>query len=271
MSVRIPEETWLVDLGLISYDQADELQIAALNARADERIPDSLILLQHSPVITLGRAADPAHVLAVPAELARRGIAVREASRGGDVTLHAPGQLVGYPIVDLRARGRDVHRYLRDLEEVLIGALAGWEIAAERVAGATGVWVGREKVAAIGVGVKRWVTHHGFALNVATDLALFDTIVPCGLVGRGVTSIERLLDRGVSMEEAASRVTAAWPAVFAARLVEVSAQQWASAVRSGSSLAITRSRNTRTTVGSHWDPAPPSITPAACSGESAAR
>src|SRR2546428_517239 len=199
MSVRIPEETWLVDLGLISYDQADELQIAALNARADERIPDSLILLQHSPVITLGRAADPAHVLAVPAELARRGIAVREASRGGDVTLH------------------------------------------------------------------------GFALNVATDLALFDTIVPCGLVGRGVTSIERLLDRGVSMEEAASRVTAAWPAVFAARLVEVSAQQWASAVRSGSSLAITRSRNTRTTVGSHWDPAPPSITPAACSGESAAR
>jgi lipoyl(octanoyl) transferase len=267
----VSAETWLLDLGLIPYDQALELQLAALNARAEERIPDLLLLLEHPPVITLGRSADPANVLAAPAELTRRGIAVREAGRGGDVTLHAPGQLVGYPIVDLRARGQDVHQYLRDLEAVLIQALAGWGIASERVAGATGVWVGSEKVAAIGVGVKRWVTHHGFALNVATDLSLFDTIVPCGLVGKGVTSVSRLLGQEVTVEEAASRVAAAWPAVFATRLVTVPPQRWAAAIGGASSGAMTFSRNTLTSEGSHWEPAPPSSTRAACSGERAAR
>jgi lipoate-protein ligase B len=265
------QETWLIHLGLVPYDQALDLQLAALNARAESRVPDLLLLLEHPPVITLGRAADPANVLAAPAELARRGIEIREAGRGGDVTLHAPGQLVGYPIVDLRSRDRDVHRYLRDLEEVLIRTLAGWGIASARIPGATGVWVGSEKVAAIGVGVKRWVTHHGFALNVATDLSLFETIIPCGLVGKGVTSLTRLLGREVRVEEAASRVTAEWPAVFATRLLAVPPQQWARPIGFASSGAITFSRNTPTTHGSHWDPAPPSSTRAACSGESAAR
>lgn len=265
------QETWLLSLGLVPYDQATDLQLAALNARAEGLTPDLLLLLEHPPVITLGRGADPANVLAAPPELGRRGIEVREAWRGGDVTLHAPGQLVGYPIVDLRARDRDVHRYLRDLEEVLIRALAGWGIASERVAGATGVWVGSDKAAAIGVGVKRWVTHHGFALNVSTDLSLFETIIPCGLAGKGVTSVARLLGREVSMEAAASRVTAEWAAVFATRLAGVSFQQWARAAGCASSGAITLSRNTRTRLGSHWEPAPASNTSAACSGDSAAR
>jgi lipoyl(octanoyl) transferase len=265
------QETWFVHLGLVPYDQALELQLAALNARAEGRIPDLLLLLEHPPVITLGRSADPANVLAPPAELARRGIAVREAGRGGDVTLHAPGQLVGYPIVDLRARGRDVHRYLRDLEEVLIRALEGWGIRSHRIAGATGVWAGSAKVAAIGVGVKRWVTHHGFALNVDTDLTLFQTIVPCGLVGKEVTAVTRLLGREVEVEEAASRVAAAWPPVFATRLIRIPPQQWAAATGITSSAAMTFSRNTCTSVGSHWEPAPPLSTRAACVGERAAR
>src|SRR4051812_43308057 len=143
----IPSESWLVHLGLRSYDEALELQLAALQARAEGRAPDTLLLLEHPPVITLGRAAEPANVIASAADLARRGIDRRDTGRGGDVTLHAPGQLVGYPIVDLRERGRDVHRSLRDLEEVLIQALEPWGIMAGRVAGATGVWVGNDKVA----------------------------------------------------------------------------------------------------------------------------
>jgi lipoate-protein ligase B len=244
-------ESWVVDLGLVEYDRALELQLSALHARADDRVPDTLLLLQHPTVITLGRAADPAHLLATCDELAQRGILVREVGRGGDVTLHAPGQLVGYPIVDLRERGRDVHRYLRDLEEVLIRALAGWGIVAGREAEATGVWVGREKVAAIGIGVKRWTTYHGFALNVDVGLSLFDMIIPCGLRGRGVTSVSRLLGRTVPVEEAVSRVTAAWPTVFPAHLLQLSAQRWESAIRGSTSSAITTSRKTCTRVGSH--------------------
>jgi lipoyl(octanoyl) transferase len=270
---------WLVDLGQIDYDRALELQLAALQARAEERTPDTLLLLQHPAVITLGRSADPAHVLLPPSELARRGVAVREVGRGGDVTLHAPGQLVGYPIVDLKTRGRDVHRYLRDLEEVLILALSGWGIQAERVAGATGVWVrdqvsrrqatgdsgGPEafpvacrlspgdllKVAAIGVGVKRWTTYHGFALNVDPDLALFGMIVPCGFHDRGVTSVSQLLGRPVGIEEAASRVAAVWPIVFPPRLCPIPAQRWESAIRGETSSTTTTSRKMCTNVGSH--------------------
>lgn len=291
-------EAWLVRPGLVDYDQALELQLATLHARAEGRIPDTVLLLEHAPVITLGRAADPAHVLVSPDELAGCGIALREAGRGGDVTLHAPGQLVGYPIVDLRERARDVHRYLRDLEEVLIRALAGWEIEAGRIPGLTGVWVGTEKVAAIGVGVKRWIAYHGFALNVDVELSLFDLIVPCGLAGRGVTSVARLLGcelpgherraagddvtagagngaSGVNLcpgvEEAAGQVAAAWPGVLGSRLIELSGQQWAEVMQGFSSSTTTASRNTRTTVGSHCVPAPSLITRAASVGESAER
>jgi lipoyl(octanoyl) transferase len=263
--------TWLVHLGLIPYDEAVALQAAAVIARAAGRIPDLLLLLEHPPVITLGRAAKAGHVLAPPEELAARGIALRETGRGGDVTLHAPGQLVGYPIVDLTPRGRDVHRYLRELEEVLMRALAGWGIDAGRIPTLTGVWVGDDKVAAIGVAVKRWVALHGFALNVSNDLTLFDLIVPCGLAGKGVTSVSRLLGQPMAVEEAASRVTAEWTAVFATHLIEVSRQRLEAVIGSVSSEATTESRNARTIVGSHCEPAPSSRMSAACRGESAER
>jgi lipoyl(octanoyl) transferase len=224
------DECLLLRLGLLPYDEALDLQFAALAARAEGRVPDMLLLLEHPPVITLGRAADTDHVLASAAELTQRGIAVRETGRGGDVTLHSPGQLVGYPILDLRRRGRDVHRYLRDLEEVLIRALAGWGVSAARIPGATGVWVGNEKVAAIGVAVKRWVTCHGFALNVCNDLTLFEMIVPCGLWASGVTSVERLLGRVATVEEAADRVARVWPSVFPTRPRSIDSQRWLAAL-----------------------------------------
>jgi lipoyl(octanoyl) transferase len=262
---------WLVNLGLVGYDDALSIQTRSVAARAEGRIPDLLLLLEHLPVITLGRAAKAAHVLASPAARAACGIELRETGRGGDVTLHAPGQLVGYPIVDLTPRGRDVHRYLRDLEDVLIRAVAGWGIEAGRIPKLTGVWVGDDKLAAIGVAVKRWIAHHGFALNVCNDLALFDLIVPCGLSGKGVTSVSRLHGSPATVEEAASRVTAEWPAVFATHLIDVSRQRLEAVVGSASSEATTASRNTRTTVGSHCEPAPSSRMSAARRGESAAR
>jgi lipoate-protein ligase B len=264
-------ETWLFSLGLCDYDEVLALQHATLHARADGRVPDVLLLLEHPPVITLGRGADPTNVIASREELARRGVSVRETDRGGDVTLHAPGQLVGYPILDLRERGRDVHRYLRDLEEVLIRSLAGWGVEAGRIPGATGVWVGNDKVAAIGVAVKRWVTCHGFALNVDVDLALFETIVPCGLVGRGVTSLSQLLRGTIRPSEAAERVTAEWSAVFPSRLYSVPTQEWLSAIAGLSSSSRTASRNIRTSVGSHWEPAPSSRIRAASTGDSRER
>jgi lipoate-protein ligase B len=264
-------ESWLVSLGLCSYDEALILQHTALRARAEGLAPDMLLLLEHPPVITLGRGADPAHVIASREELARRGIAVRETDRGGDVTLHAPGQLVGYPIVDLRERGRDVHRYLRDLEEVLIRCLSTLGLDSGRISGATGVWIGNDKVAAIGVAVKRWVTCHGFALNVDVDLSLFGAIIPCGLVGRGVTSLSRLLGRPFGVPEAAERVTADWSAVFSTHLRDLPGHEWLSAISGRSSSVITASRNTRTSVGSHCEPAPASRTLAASTADIAER
>lgn len=205
-------------LGQVSYAQAQDLQRQLATDRAAGRIPDTLVLLSHPPVITLGRAASRAHLLASGAELARRGVEVIETDRGGDITFHGPGQLVGYPIVDLTARGRDLHRYLRDVEGVLIRGLAGFRLAGERQPGCTGVWVGGGKVAAIGVRVARWVSSHGFALNVDTDLSYFDLIVPCGLAGRRVTSMEALLGVAPPMPSVEAAVAAAWVAAFAAPL-----------------------------------------------------
>jgi lipoyl(octanoyl) transferase len=203
-------------LGLVAYEAALELQRQLVDERKAQRIPDQLLLLQHPPVITLGVKVrgDRAHVLAGPDELARQGVGLVETGRGGDVTYHGPGQLVGYPILDLNPDRLDVHRYVRDLEEVLIQVAASFGIAATRQPGLTGAWVGDEKLAAIGVRIARWVTSHGFALNVANDLRHFDLIVPCGITGKGVTSLERLLGRAVSMDEVASATISAFEAVF---------------------------------------------------------
>jgi len=193
-----------LDIGRAAYAPTLALQerlVREVQATAEERA--YVVLVEHDPpVITLGRGAKAGHVTAPPALLDREGIEVHESSRGGDVTYHGPGQLVAYPILRLDRHGRDVHRYLRDLEEVLIRVLARCGVRGERVAGLTGVWVGPEKIAAIGVAVRRWVTYHGVALNVDPNLAHFGLIVPCGIRDRGVTSLARLLGHPVPMADA---------------------------------------------------------------------
>ena len=203
-------------LGLVPYEAALELQRQLVEERRAQRVPDQLLLLQHPPVITLGVKVrdDRAHVLAGPDELARQGVELFETGRGGDVTFHGPGQLVGYPILDLNPDRRDVHRYVRDLEEVLIRVASSFGIVATRQPGLTGAWVGNEKLAAIGVRIARWITSHGFALNVTADLRHFDLIVPCGITDKGVTSLERQLGRAVAMDEVESATVAAFESVF---------------------------------------------------------
>ena len=202
-------------LGMVPYADALELQKRLVEERKAGLIPDQLLLLQHPPVITLGVKTrnDRSHVLASPRELEARGVELFETGRGGDVTYHGPGQLVGYPILDLTPDRRDVHRYVRDLEDVLIRVAAAFDIVAQRLPGLTGAWVGDEKLAAIGVRIARWVTSHGFALNVSTDLGHFDLIVPCG-IRKGVTSIERLVGRQVSDESVEVAVIKAFTDVF---------------------------------------------------------
>jgi lipoyl(octanoyl) transferase len=199
--------------------------------RRHGRIPDALVLLQHPHVLTLGARGDGgrSNILATPARLEQLGVTVVETGRGGDVTYHGPGQLVGYPILDLQPDRCDVHRYVRDVEEVLIRALAEYGISAGRIKGLTGVWVGAEKVAAIGIRISRWITSHGFALNVSTDLDYFRLIVPCGISDRGVTSIEKLLGRPVPMEEVESRVAAHFCEVFGCVPIDPAVSQRAAA------------------------------------------
>lgn len=191
-------------LGRVSYGDAVALQGSLVEGRRAGAIEDTLLLLEHPPVITVGRGGDPRHVLLDDAELRRRGIERFEAGRGGDVTYHGPGQLIGYPIVALPAERRDAHRFLRDLEETLIRTACGYGLRASRAPGLTGVWVGEAKLAAIGVRLNRgWITSHGFALNVGEDLEGFRTIVPCGIGDRSVTSFARLLGRAPSLTEVA--------------------------------------------------------------------
>jgi lipoyl(octanoyl) transferase len=207
-------------LGRLDYATALELQKNLVEARRAGQIGDTLLLLEHPPVITLGAKTrgSRAHVVASDAQLEAEGVAVFETGRGGDVTYHGPGQLVGYPIFDLRPDRCDVHRYVRDLEEALIAAVARLGVAGGRVKGLTGVWVGPEgreqKLAAIGVRISRWITSHGFALNVGTDLRHFDLIVPCGITDRGVTSLEQLLGRPVSMTEVEDAIVEGVGSVF---------------------------------------------------------
>jgi lipoyl(octanoyl) transferase len=188
-------------LGRIPYAEGLELQAELVADRQAGRIADTLLLLEHDPVFTLGRNARKENVLIPEDELRTRGFQVFETGRGGDVTYHGPGQVVGYPILDLAPDRCDVHRYVRDLEEVMIRVCADYGIEGERVPGLTGAWVGRQKIGAIGVRIARWVTSHGFAFNVSNDLAPFDLIVPCGIRDRGVTSLTQVLSTSPSMDE----------------------------------------------------------------------
>jgi lipoyl(octanoyl) transferase len=200
--------------GRVGYAEAADLQERCARLLKDGGTVERLLLLEHPPVITLGRNAAEADVLAGSERLAALGVTVEKTNRGGQVTYHGPGQLVGYPILDLNPDRRDVGRFLRDLEEALIRMLATYGIEASRSAGATGVWVGDAKIAAIGVHLSRWVTTHGFALNVTTDLDAFSLIVPCGLRTRGVTSMQRLLGHTVDLEEVARRFVPEFAAIF---------------------------------------------------------
>lgn len=206
-------------LGTVGYAAAIDVQQRLVVERQRGEIADQLLLLEHPRVITRGVRAGADNVLASPLVLRRRGVEIHDARRGGDVTYHGPGQLVGYPIVLLKPDRCDVHRYVRDLEEVLIRAVADLGVRATRIAGLTGVWVGNDKLAAIGVRLSRWVTSHGFALNVTTDLDDFALIRPCGLADRGVTSLARLTGAAVPVAAVADCVTRRFADVFEREVV----------------------------------------------------
>lgn len=210
-------------LGRVEYEDWLRIQSSFQEARADGRVGDALFLVEHPPVLTLGRGGKRAHVLASPAVLAARRVQVFETDRGGDVTFHGPGQIVGYPILQLEGSRRDVRRYVRDLEEVVIRVLASRGIVGRREARWPGVWVGEgekvRKVAAVGVHLSRWVTSHGFALNVSTDLSWFDLIIPCGIRGAGVSSVSAELGVRVDPRDLEAAVAERFAEVFGGRLV----------------------------------------------------
>ncbi len=225
-------------LGTVSYGEALALQRALVEERKRNEIPDTLLLLQHPHVLTLGVKGDGGrgHILASAERLAALGIEVAETGRGGDVTYHGPGQLVAYPIIDLDPDRRDVHRYVRDLEEVMIRVCASWGVTAGRLAGKSGTWVGvagevegpagarpPEKIGALGVRISRWVTSHGIALNVWTDLEFFRLIVPCGIAEYGVTSLEREIGVQIPMDQVEARFVQSFGDVFDRRPASIDA------------------------------------------------
>jgi lipoate-protein ligase B len=207
-------ELSVLKLGRRDYASALALQNELHAARVGGEIGDTLILLEHDPVITLGRAAKKEHVLATPQHLASLGIELHEIGRGGDVTYHGPGQLVAYPILDLRPDRCDVRRYVRDLERVMIEVAESYDVVGRRVEGVTGAFVDDRKFGALGVRISRWVTMHGIAINVSTDLNAFQLIVPCGLPDTPVTSLSREANRAIDMDDATARTASAFARVF---------------------------------------------------------
>lgn len=203
---------YLVDLGIIDYSQAYDIQkqaVAEVIAGGQERV----FLCEHPAVLTLGRMADKRFILATQQDLTQKGIQVLDIDRGGEVTLHAPGQLVVYPVLDLSRRGKDLHAYIRQLEDTVVEFLKEYDISSRRDPGKTGVWVETKKIASLGVGVKRWVSFHGIGINISTDLKLFSLIKPCGLEVE-MTSLERVCAKAVDMQDAKKRFAAGFQRVF---------------------------------------------------------
>ena len=209
--VRVLNTTWL---GRVPYALGLQLQETQVEGLKKETLPEALFLLEHDPVLTMGRSAHQENVVASQEELDRLGIEKFECGRGGDVTYHGPGQLVAYPLISLTPDRKDVWKYVRGLESAIIRTLAHFDIASGRIEGLTGVWVGNEKIAAIGVRISRWITSHGIALNVNTNLDHFKTIIPCGISDHGVTSMERILPSAPTTKQVASRFAEEFGAEF---------------------------------------------------------
>jgi len=220
---------WIIDLGTIGYAAAYALQKRIVAARKAEAVEDILLFCEHPHVITLGRNAKRENLLVSEHVLRQKGVVLFESSRGGDVTYHGPGQIVGYPILNLGAIRRDVVWYVRILEEAMIRATAEFGITAKRVTGKTGIWTGsgntEEKLGAIGVHISRWVTSHGFAYNVSTDLRFFDLIVPCGIADCRATSLEKLLGRSVEESEARPHIAKHLGELLGLEMKEISRQE----------------------------------------------
>ncbi len=248
----------LRNLDLVTYENGMRLQQKLVEMRQAEAIPDQLLLLEHPPVITLGRGGDARNLLAPPESLAAERVRFFETTRGGDITYHGPGQLVGYPIVHLGEGKRDVRKYVTKIEEILIRTVAAYGITAERAEGKRGIWVGNDKIAAIGVRIARWVTSHGFALNVNTNLDHFRLITPCGLHGTGVTSIARLLGLDIPIDDVRRIVASTFADVFERELVprEPSIRLVKVMVHDGERVLLLHRRPER---GNFWQPITGSI------------
>ena len=208
----------VLDLGFVDYRKTWDLQKELVEKRFHQEVPDTLILVEHPPVFTIGRSGSRKNIHVSNEYLEVLGIPVLEVDRGGDITYHGPGQLVGYPILDLTGHGRDVHLLLRRLEEVLIRLLADHGVETKREAGYTGVWVGNEKIASIGIGVRRWISFHGFCLNVSPDMKYFSMITPCGIRDKRITSLTKLKDKsseGIDLQEMKERLIRHFGDVFA--------------------------------------------------------
>lgn len=219
MECKTVHKLTIIDLGLCPYHKAHFFQLESIEKRVAGKIADTLIFAEHQPVITIGKNGGAKNLLVLPAEAAQIGIEVVEIERGGDITYHGPGQIVGYPIFHLDRAGGDLLKLLRLYEEAIIRVLADYAIKGERIADLTGVWVGREKVAAIGVAMKKSVSFHGFALNVNTLLEHFGYIVPCGLKNMGVTSMQKLLGHQVDQEAVKKALAKSFQAVFGFRAI----------------------------------------------------
>ena len=245
-------------LHLVTYENGMRLQQKLVEMRQRDEIADQLLLLEHPPVITLGRGGDETNLLATPDHLAAEGVRFYETTRGGDITYHGPGQIVGYPILHLGENNRDVRKYVSALEEVLIRTVAEYGITAERVDGRRGIWVGNDKIAAIGVRIARWVTSHGWALNVSTNLDHFRLITPCGIQGMGVTSIEQEIGRKVPLDEVRAVLLRKFAEIFERELVPRE-----ESIRLVKILAHDRDRvlllHRRRERGNYWQPVTGSI------------
>jgi lipoate-protein ligase B len=216
----------VVDLGRSKYAETWELQRKLWELRHFGAIGDTVLFTEHDHVYTVGKGGDGNHLLASASELKQTGTDVFHVDRGGDITYHGPGQIVCYPILDLNNYTPDIHLYLRNLEEVMIRAIAGFGVEGRREKEFTGVWVGEEKIGALGVKVSKWVTMHGFALNVNTDLSKFDRIIPCGIFHKGVTSLQKVLGREIDASEVLRKLIAAFEEVFAVKSLFSSRSQF---------------------------------------------